>query len=81
MYGLALVVVAVAYFAVQAIVRELKASRDDARRGRALQIMALFAPALASARKDPRELLAWQPLAKTARQLWPDDFALLDRTT
>jgi hypothetical protein len=81
MYGLTLVIVVVAYIATQMIVRELRASRDEAKKGRALTIMNLFAPAIAAARADPRALLAWQPLARTARQLWPDDFALLDRTS
>jgi hypothetical protein len=81
MYGLALVIVAVAYIATQVIVRELRASREEAKKARALAIMGLFAPAIAAARSDPRALLAWQPLARTARQLWPEDFTLIDSTS
>jgi hypothetical protein len=83
MYPLALVIVivVVAFVGTQMIVRELRASREEAGKTRALAIMTVFAPAIAAARTDPRALLAWQPLAKTARQLWPDDFALLDRTS
>jgi hypothetical protein len=81
MYILTLVVIAVGYVATWLIVRELRLARTDARRDRMLAIMTLFAPAIAAARTDPRTLLAWQPLAHTARQLWPDDFALLDQTS
>jgi len=81
MYVLALVVIAVGYVATQLIVRELRLARADAQRARALAIMTLFAPATAAARTDPRALLAWQPLAHTARQLWPEEFALLDKTS
>jgi hypothetical protein len=81
MYLLALAIAVIAYLATHEIVRELRASREEAKKARALTIMNLFAPAIAAARSDPRALLAWQPLARTARQLWPDDFALLDRTS
>ena len=53
--------------------------RDEAKRGRALQIMSMFAPAMEQARTDPRSLLVWQPLARTARGMLPDEFAMLDR--
>ena len=46
---------------------------------RRLQILALFAPGLAAAAEDPRALLVWQPLASTARALFPDDFAAIER--
>ncbi len=62
-----------------AILRELRQSRDELRKSRAVAIVGLFAPGIAAARSDPRAMLTWQPLARTARQLCPDDFALLDR--
>ena len=33
---------------------------------------------MASAQDDPRVLLTWQPLAKTLRSRFPDEFAALD---
>lgn len=54
------------------------ASGADAR-ARQLQILSLFAPGVAAAASDPRSLLVWQPLAATARALFPDDFAAIDR--
>ena len=48
-------------------------------RGRALQIMTAFAGPMEQARTDPAALLVWQPLARTARSLMPDEFALLDQ--
>jgi hypothetical protein len=52
---------------------------QDAARARRLQLLSLFAPGISAAREDPRALLVWQPLATTARTLFPDDFAELDR--
>ena len=75
----ALVVAAVVWFSAQLILREMARARDEAMRGRALQIIAMFAPAMEQARSDPRVLLVWQPLARTARSFLPDQFALLDQ--
>jgi hypothetical protein len=77
----AVFLIIVAYVATQAIVRELKTTREEAKRARTMTIMGLFAPAIAAAERDPRALLVWYPLARTARQLLPDEFALLDRTS
>lgn len=52
---------------------------EAARRLRRVQLLALFAPGVASAVADPRAILAWQPLAAAARKLFPEDFADLDR--
>ena len=46
---------------------------------RVATLLTLFAPAIAATQQDPRACLVWQPLAKAARQLYPDDFATLDR--
>jgi type II secretory pathway pseudopilin PulG len=51
----------------------------DAARARRAQLLALFAPGIAASAADARALLTWQPLAATARALFPDDFAALDR--
>ena len=75
-----LIVAAVVWIAAQKILADMARTRDEAARGRTLQIMALFAPAMEEARTDPRSLLVWQPLAKAARGLMPEEFASLDRT-
>jgi hypothetical protein len=61
------------------IVRELAAARDEAVRARMLTILQLLAPGLAAAQSDPRALLVWQPIARTARGLFPEEFARIDR--
>jgi hypothetical protein len=53
------------------------AGTDD----RVATLLALFAPALAATQQDPRAFLVWQPIAKAARQLFPEEFARLDRAT
>ncbi len=55
--------------------------REQARRTRILSILTLFRPGLDAAQGDPRALLVWQPLARSARTLFPDEFAELDRAT
>ena len=60
-------------------VAAVQASRPDPLRGRALELMAMFAPAAAAAAGDPRAILVWQPLARMARQLLPEEFALIDQ--
>jgi len=68
-----------AYVSTRTIVAELKAARAEAERGRAITLLALFAPALDAAQRDPRALLVWEPLARRARVLAPDDMALLEK--
>lgn len=46
---------------------------------RALQLLTTFAPGLVAAQSDPTAILVWQPVAATARALFPDEFVLLDR--
>jgi hypothetical protein len=75
----ALIVAAAVLWGARSIGRELAAARDTAIRGRALQLLGIFAPALGAVDDDPRALLVWQPLAGAARQLCPDEFAALDR--
>jgi hypothetical protein len=73
----ALIVAVAVVWAGWQITRQLAARRDEG--GRRLQLMALFAPAIAAAVDDPRVLLTWQPLARAARTLWPSDFQALDQ--
>ena len=76
----AIVSAAVVFAAVLVVARHrprgADAGSNDARR---LQLLALFAPGVAAAAEDPRALLVWLPLASTARALFPDDFAAIDR--
>jgi hypothetical protein len=66
---------------VAQVVRELRASREDAARDRSLAIVQLFAPALDAIQADPRVLMVWQPLARTVRQLYPSESAAVDRAS
>jgi hypothetical protein len=75
----ALIVAGAIVWAAEAIVRESRKAREDASRGRTAELLRTFAPGVAAALSDPRALLAWQPLARTARQIFPDEFAALDR--
>jgi len=75
----ALVVSAAVVWAGLRIAAAVKASRPDPLRGRALELMAMFAPAGAAAAGDPRAILAWQPLAQMARQMCPEEFKLIDQ--
>jgi len=59
------------------IAAALQAPRDRTR-ARALQLLALFAPAISAASSDPRAILVWQPVARIARQMFPAEFAELD---
>jgi hypothetical protein len=76
-----LIIAGVVAWAALRIAGELRAARDEAARGRAIGLLQLFTPAVAAAQTDPRALLVWQPLAKTARQLFPAEFADLDRAS
>jgi hypothetical protein len=75
----AVVVAGGAVWGARAVAAEIRAAREAEARGRALQLLALFAPAIAAAQADPRALLVWQPLARTARALYPEASAELDR--
>ena len=70
---------AVAVWGVRTIVRELRGrGRDDLLPG-TVQLLQTFAPGIAAAQSDPRAVLVWQPLAQTARKMFPAEFAALDR--
>jgi hypothetical protein len=42
------------------------------------RLLATFAPAAAAVQQDPKQLLAWYPLAQSSRKLFPDAFKQLD---
>ena len=75
--GSALIVAAAVIAAAFRIAAALQAP-VDAPRARALQLLAVFAPAVGAAAADPRAILVWQPLARMARQMFPAEFAELD---
>ena len=82
MYALAAVAALLAAAAALAGARaltRLTAVVDRRRRAAAVQqALALFGPAAAAVRQDPTQLLAWYPLARASRALFPDAFAELD---
>jgi hypothetical protein len=75
----AVLVAAALLWAAHEITGGLRAAHDEAARARTLALLELFAPALRQSQEDPRALLAWQPCAKIARQLFPAECAALDR--
>ena len=78
----ALIVAAAIAGAAIAIVRELRAGRGgSAAADRMATLLTLFAPALIETQRDPRAFLVWQPIARAARQLFPQEFAALDAAT
>jgi len=74
----ALIVAAAIVAAAYLVTAELRAAREQASRDRALTILHAFAPGIEAARADPRALLVWQPLARTARKLFPAECSALD---
>jgi hypothetical protein len=75
----AVVVAGAAVWGARMIAGEIRAAREAAARGRALELLELFTPAIAAAQADPRALIGWQPLARIARALCPEACAELDR--
>ena len=74
-----LAIAALIYWAAQQILAEIKSTREEMARTRTLALLQLFAPGIGASVQDPRALLVWQPLARTARQLFSAEFAALDR--
>jgi hypothetical protein len=60
------------------IVRALDRTRREAAAARALSIVQTLAPGIEAARRDPRSLLVWYPLAGAVRRLFPAECAALD---
>jgi hypothetical protein len=75
----ALVVAGAVVWAGLRIATAVRASRPDPVRARALDLIAMFAPAGGAAAGDPRAILVWQPLARMARQMFPEEFTLIDQ--
>jgi hypothetical protein len=63
------------------IAKAIRSSHADISRDRALGLLALFAPAVAAAERDPRTIVIWQTLARSARALFSEEFAMLDRAS
>jgi hypothetical protein len=72
-----LIIAAAVVVAAVRIAAAVQASRAERSRDRVAQLLSIFAPAVAAA-TDSRAILAWQPLARAARSLFPDEFARLD---
>ena len=75
----ALIVAGALVWCTQTLLRARTAAADAVARSRQTLLLQTFAAGVAAVRDDPAALLAWQPLARTARRLLPDDFAALDR--
>lgn len=75
--GVLIVAAAVGWSGVR-IAQALEARRTEGAPLQTAQLLALFARGIDQARQDPRALLAWQPLATTARKLFPAEFAAID---
>ncbi len=75
----ACVIGAVVAWAALHIAGAIRSGASHTIQARELQLLELFGPAIAGIKTDPRGLLVWQPLAKTARSLFPTEFAALDR--
>ena len=77
---ISLLLIAIALGAVAAGVARLGAKLESSRRDSTVQhLLAIFGPAAEAVQKDPRQLLAWYPLAQTSRKLFPEAFAELDK--
>jgi hypothetical protein len=77
----ALVVAAAIAWGCRQVASEISKAGEGAVGARTLQVLQTFATAAGEAARDPRAVLIWEPLARTARQLLPDEFARLDRAS
>ena len=75
----ALLIAAAIVWSTQTAVRAWRASHEDAAQARQARLLQIFSTGVAAVRADPPALLVWQPLARTARRLFPDDFSAFDR--
>lgn len=69
----------VAAAVVWAALRVSRPAPRHAANDRVLPLLQMFAPVAADPAFDARQVLAWQPIAAAARQLYPHEFAELDR--
>jgi hypothetical protein len=78
----ALIVAAAIGWAGWHVAAQLRAANSgSATRDRVATLLTLFAPAISATQHDPRAFLVWQPMAKAARELFPEEFVALDRAT
>ena len=77
----ALLVCGAVGWAAYLIASALGAAKSDRRRDRELTLLTTFAPIIAASQQDPQTLVVWQPIARAARTLFPDEFARLDAAT
>jgi hypothetical protein len=77
----ALIVAAAVVWGSRQVASEIRKAGEGAIGARTLQVLQTFATAAGEAARDPRAILIWEPLARTARQLLPDEFARLDRAS
>ena len=75
----ALIIAAAIVWGCRLIAGRLAAAREADVQSRTLQVLTTFAPALGAGVLDPRAILAWEPLARTARALFPEELARIDR--
>ena len=61
------------------IVGGMRALQREMERVRVLDLLSLFRGALDGTGADARSLLAWEPVVRVARQLFPDEVATLDQ--
>jgi len=65
-----------------ALLRQLNQTASQLRRELSIQQqLALFGAAAVAIQQDPKQLLVWQPLAQTSRQLFPEAFSALDEAS
>src|SRR5262245_13752723 len=61
------------------IAAAVDALKTEVARNRTLTVLGAFLPAVSAATSDPQAILTWEPVARSARQLFPDEFTQLDR--
>lgn len=75
-----MILVAVAVLVLAYTAWRIRETLEHTRRDAAIQqMLALFGPAAAAIKQDPKQLLVWYPLAQNSRRLFPDIFAALDK--
>jgi hypothetical protein len=77
----AFIVAAAVAWGCRQIASEIRRTGEATVRSHTLQVLQTFAPAAREAVSDPRAVLTWEPLARAARQLLPEEFAQLDRAS
>jgi hypothetical protein len=75
----AAIVAAAVVWGCRLIAGGLADGREADVQSRTLQVLSTFAPGVGAGATDPRAILAWEPLARTARMLLPEEFARIDR--